>query len=244
MCSPPSTVSGMHTWIKSALITQYRLIFVLQIRKCLIGCDRISRRSFYVLHQHINPHFHSQMQTGTHKLLHKDTHSAVLSSCHPPAKSTREKHHSTLGNKLIHVSQISSDWEQAERLWQCCCFFPLEYFMKTCSGKSNFNRVYNETQWNKHHILAICNSAQTELQQQSLTVIFKKLLTSSWSHFHFIFFFCLNPQLCFSHCISIQQKLPLFRKNWWLSTTPLVWCLLSWTQTVWNDDSRQSQSTA
>lgn len=103
---------------------QYRLIFVLQIRKCLIGCDRISRRSFYDLHWHINPYFHSQMQTGTHKLSHKDTHSAVLSSCHPPAKSTGEKHHSTLGNKLIHVSQINSDWEQAERLWQCCCFFP------------------------------------------------------------------------------------------------------------------------
>lgn len=56
----------------------------------------------------ISPHTVTLLHTThTHTSPHQDTHSAFLSSCHPPAKNTGGKHHSTLGNKLIHMSGIN-----------------------------------------------------------------------------------------------------------------------------------------
>lgn len=61
---------------------------------------------------HEDTHIHTRAQTKretyTSTTTHKKMHTAFLSSCHPPAKSAGEKHHSTLGNKLIHVSEINS----------------------------------------------------------------------------------------------------------------------------------------
>lgn len=43
---------------------------------------------------------------------HTCMHFAFLSSCHPPATSTGEKHYSALGNKLIHVLGTDSGSSQ------------------------------------------------------------------------------------------------------------------------------------
>lgn len=51
---------------------------------------------------------HTKRERYTSTTTHKKMHTAFLSSCHTPAKSAGEKHHSTLGNKLIHVSEINS----------------------------------------------------------------------------------------------------------------------------------------
>lgn len=69
-----------------------------------------------VYHQTLSPSSltHTHIHTGRQALPppHTRMHFSFLSSCHPPATSTGEKHYSALGNKLIHVLGIDSGSSQ------------------------------------------------------------------------------------------------------------------------------------
>lgn len=159
--------------------------------------------------------------THTHASPHQDTHSAFLSSCHPPAKNTggktpfdfRKQINSRVGDQL-------PDWERAESLWQRRCSSPERISWKLVLG-------------NRTLIVYLMNPGETNTmpwqyvtakkQSYSVTLLVCDLQrkhqitrhTSYWSHLRFVSQFDLSA--LHLHSISIQQEHSKVRENWWVS---------------------------